>query len=123
MRSSSEPNAIQAISGNWAVIAATIFFFIMVVVLDVFTSPDLLLLPFYLVPCIILTLAMNWRWGTVAAVLASILGPLLQRPDPSYQPLEIEFWNTIARFMIFEMVVLLLERIRRKNILFYSNPS
>jgi hypothetical protein len=120
---SSEPNAIQAISGNWAVIIAASFFLILVVVLDVFTSPDLLLLPFYLLPCIILTLAMNWRWGTVTAVLAAILGPLLEHLDPGYQPLEVEFWNAIARFMIFEMVVLLLERIRRKNVLFYASPS
>ena len=115
------PNQVQPLAGNWPVIVFTVLIFAVVVAFDAMTNPHLLLMPLYMIPCMILTLALNWRWGTVAAVLAAILGPLLQRPDPGYQPLNIEFWNTIMRLLIYQTVVLLLEQVRRKNILFYSS--
>jgi len=111
---------IAAIAGNWPVILLTIVFFAIVVLMDILTNPSLLLMPFYMLPCMILTLALNWRWGTIAALIAAIVGPLLQRPDPAYQPLAIEFWNTAMRFVIYELVVVLLERVRRESILFHS---
>jgi hypothetical protein len=114
-----EQNAMQAISGNWAVVLITSIYFALVVVLDVLTNPYYLFLPLYLLPCVIFTLTLNWRWGTLAAVIASVVGPLTQRfEDPGYQLLGVEFWNTFMRLMIFQTVVLLLARIRRKNILF-----
>jgi hypothetical protein len=117
---SSEPSAIQAISGNWAVVLITSIFFILVMVLDGLTNPNLIFFPLYLLPCVIFTLALNRRWGTLAALLASVVGPLLQRPgDPEFQLLSVEFWNTLMRFAVFEMVVMLLDRIRRDNILFH----
>jgi hypothetical protein len=112
---------IQAITGNWPVIGIAAVFFVLVVVLDALTPPSLVLWPFYLLPCAILTLAMSWRWGTVTAAIAAIIGTLLQLPDPGFRPLDIELWNTGARFAVFEMVVVLLERIRRGYILFWSS--
>lgn len=116
-----QEDSIQAISGNWAVVLITSVYFVGVMVLDGLTSPHLIFLPLYVLPCVILTLALNWRWGTLAALLASVIGPLLQRPgDLGYQHWGVECWNTVMRFVIFQMVVLVLERIRRKNILFNS---
>lgn len=40
--------------------------------------------------------------------------------DSGYQLLDVELWNTLVRFMIFPTVVLLLDRVRRENILFTS---
>jgi hypothetical protein len=120
-QSFTEPNANQSISGNWAVLLITGIFFTLVVVLDVMTSPFANFLPLYLLPCMVLTLTLNWRWGTVAAVMAAIAGPFVQRfEDPGYQHMGIEIWNTIMRLVIFETVVLLLDRIRRENILYSS---
>jgi hypothetical protein len=116
----SEPDVVEAISGNWAVILISSLFLVAVVILDTFTDPGLILLPFYLLPCVVTTLAMNWRWGTVVALSAAILGPLLQWPDPGYGSFGIEAWNTFSRFLLFEAVVLLLERVRRQSILFRS---
>ena len=114
-----EPNAIQAISGNWAVVLITSVYFALVVVLDVLTNPFFTFLPLYLLPCVIFTLTLNRRWGTLAAVVASVAGPFAQRfEDPAYQSLSVEFWNTFMRLVIFQTVVLLLERVRRENILF-----
>ena len=119
-----EPNSIQVIAGNWAVVLITSVFFAAVIVLDVMSKPYMVFLPLYLLPCAVLTLALNWRWGTVAALLAAAVGPILQRADnPAYQHLGVEFWNTLMRFLIFQMVVLLLDRIRRENILFTTEKA
>ncbi len=119
-RSAAEPNPLQAVAGNWVVIVMTSVFFSLVVGLDLTTSPHVSFLPFYMLPCVLFTLTLNWRWGTIAATVAAIAGPLAQRfeEDAGYQRWDVEFWNTIMRFIIFQMVVLILDRIRRENILF-----
>jgi hypothetical protein len=118
---SGEPNAIQAIAGNWAVILITSFYFALVVGVDLTTSPHLFFMPLYMLPCVLFTLTLNWRWGTFAAIIAAITGPLAQRfEDAGYQALGVEFWNTVMRFIIFQLGVILLIRIRRQNILFNS---
>jgi hypothetical protein len=114
-----EQNPIQGIANNWAVILITSIYFALVVLLDVLTNPHLTFLPLYLLPCVIFTLALNWRWGTIAAVAASIAGPLSQSfQDPNYQSWGVEFWNTCMRLVIFQTIVLLVDRYRRENILF-----
>lgn len=106
---------------HWAVIIASGFFFAGVIGLDALTNPQLNLLPLYLLPCMILTLAVDWRWGTAAAVITAIAGPFTQRfEDPAYRELTIESWNTVMRLLIFLTVVWLLNRIRRENVLFFS---
>jgi len=117
-----EPSAIHAISGNWAVVLVTSIYFALVVALDVLTNPYCLFLPLYLLPCVIFTLTLNWRWGAVAAVIASVGGPLTERfEDPGYQLLSVEVWNTFMGLAIFLTVVLLLDRVRHKNILFSAS--
>lgn len=114
-----ELNAIQTIADNWAVILITSTYFALIVVLDAFINPQLILLPFYLLPGVIFTLTLNWRWGTLAAIAAAVAGSLTQRlDDPAYERLSIEFWNILMRWVIFQTVVLLLDRIRHKTVLF-----
>ncbi|HEX9045637.1 MAG TPA: hypothetical protein VF988_01305, partial [Verrucomicrobiae bacterium] len=68
---------------------------------------------------VIFTLTLNWRWGTLAAVIASVAGPVTQRfEDPAFQHMDVQFWNTLMRLVLFQAVVLLLDRVRRQNILF-----
>jgi len=56
-----------------------------------------------MVPCIILTLAMNWRWAR-----RRLAGRLLLRfsnaTTRAFKPLDIEFWNTLMRLAINEDV-------------------
>ena len=119
-----EQNVIQPIASNWAVVLMTGIFFALVVVLDGLTNPFYIFLPLYLLPCVIFTLTLNWRWGTLAAVIASVVGPLGQRFDDSgYQLLSVELWNTFMRLIIFQTVVLLLDRVRRENILFAESSQ
>jgi hypothetical protein len=110
---------MAAAAGNWAVVLITSLYLAMLVVLDAMTNPYYLFLPLYMLPCVIFTLTLNWRWGTAAALIAAAAGPLTQRfEDPGYQSWSVEFWNTLMRFVIFQLVVLLLDRIRQESILF-----
>jgi hypothetical protein len=114
-------NPIHAITGNWAVILLTVSFLLLVVFIDYMSGVAALMTGLYIIPCMLMTLALNWRWGTVLAVVCAVLGPMLQRPDPGYQAFDIQFWNTAMRFVMYEMVVLMIERVRRENILFTSS--
>jgi hypothetical protein len=96
---------------------------IFVVVADYITGINTLMTGLYIIPCMIMALALGWRWGTFFAVFCAVIGPVLQRPDPAYQPLNIEFWNTAMRLVMYQMVVVMIERIRRKNILFTRHKT
>lgn len=70
-------------------------------------------LPLYLIPCTILTLMVNRRWGTACALASSFMGPwFLKQADSDFNSDAILLWNTLMRFIIFETVVILLDRIR-----------
>jgi len=71
------------------------------------------LLPFYMIPCAVLSLTINWRWGTIAALIASFIGPSISRTiDPSFAQIEVIVWNSAMRFALFEFMVLVLDRVR-----------
>lgn len=85
-------------------------------VLHCFASPHLVFMPFYLIPCIWLTLAVNRRWGTLAALVSALIGPLLQQVgDPDYASWNVWLWNSSMRFVLFETVVLLVDRLGAKT--------
>jgi hypothetical protein len=108
----------HAIAGNWAVIMITVTFLLLVVFIDYESGVNALMTGLYIIPCMLMTLALNWRWGTLFAVICAVLGPILQRPDPAYQAFDIQFWNTAMRLVMYQMVVLMIERVRRASILF-----
>ena len=115
-------NPMRAIYGNWAVVLFALIFLLLVIVADYLTAANVLMMGLYILPCMIMTLAMGPRWGTLFAVVCAILGPLMQRDDAGYRPLEIELWNTAMRLVMYELVVLMIERVRRENILFNRTP-
>ena len=81
-------------------------------------------MPLYLVPLMVWTLVMSRRWGTAAAVLAALASPIVQSfGDPDYHHLSVGFWNIVMRFAILEGMVLLLDHIRRENVLFFNGRS
>ena len=111
----------QEFADNWAVILAGGLWFAAVVVFQSYSNPNLVFMPLYLIPCVVLTVAVDWRWGTAAAVLAAVASPVVQSfGDADYHALSVGFWNIIMRFLMLQAIVLLLERIRRENVLFFS---
>lgn len=93
-----------------------------VAVTDHLTGFAISLLPFYMIPAALLTLVINRQWGTIAAVISAIVWAGLQIDDNPYVNLShpgVLLWDGAMRFLVVEIVVLLLERIRvevRKNL-------
>ena len=82
---------------------------------DYYTSAAVSLMPFYIIPAIILTLVVNRRWGTFAAALSALVWGLLQNVDNPLVNLAhpgVWLWDGFMRFLVVEIVVLLLDRIR-----------
>lgn len=111
-----EPNRSwrELIASHWITILVS---YLMIAVLGEIDSlnPHFSLLPFYMLPCAILSLTINWRWGIGAALIASIIGPaLLSKVEESFAQFEIFVWNSSMRFLLFGFVVLVLDRVRRE---------
>jgi len=106
---------LQEFLANKATILLSLAILAGTVVADHVTSFAVSFLPFYMVPAAILTLVIGRRWGTIAAVLATIAWATLQiRDNPYVNPAHcsVWLWDSLMRFLIAEFIVLLLGRIR-----------
>ncbi len=98
---------------KWITIAVTCAMFAGIAALHTFFDPRMTYLPLYLVPCALLTLVVNRRWGTVAAIVSAAMGPWFQsRADPDFSHYGVLLWNCGMRFLVLEIFVLLLDRVR-----------
>jgi len=114
--SSSEPRKTlsQQIAAHWVTILVSYLMIVTVTGIDAL-DPYLTMLPFYAVPCIVLTMMINWRWGTFAAAITACLGPaLLTKTERAFASYGVFLWNSSMRFVLFEFVVLVLDRVRRE---------
>ncbi len=116
------------LSENWVVVLASGMFLTLVVVLDYVTNPHLIFLPLYLFPCMILTLVSNLRWGISTALVAMGIATWVEclTNKINYHLTAIFAWNFEMRLAVALLVLLLLQRIRRENILFINrraNPN
>ncbi len=103
----------QQLSQHWVTILAGYILLAGVVALHIFANPHLVFIPFYLIPCSFLALIVGRNWGTFAAAASAIIGPVLQSfGDPDYAFASVLLWNCVMRFVVFETVVLLLDRVR-----------
>ena len=106
---------------SWAVVLASGLLFLTVAALDFVTDPRMTFTPLYLLPCMILTLVLNLRWGLAAALVGAIASSLMEySANPNYGVEEVFGWNFAMRLGLFVFVALLLDRIRKGNILFLS---
>ena len=104
---------VQEFSEHWITILASFLVLGGLATLHFFSNPRFTFLPFYLIPCSVLTLVINRRWGTVAALIASSIGPaLLSQADPDFARYGVFLWNWAMRFLLLQFVVLLLDRVR-----------
>jgi hypothetical protein len=85
----------------------------LVVFVHLHSNPHLMFLLFYALPCALVALVVNPRWATVFVLVTSIVAPLVQYDgDPDYRSSLVLVWNTLSRFILLEIVVLVLGRIR-----------
>jgi hypothetical protein len=104
----------EQVAAHWVTIVVSYLMIAVVAEIDAL-NPHFSLLPFYLIPCAVLSLMLNWRWGTVAALITAAIGPaLLGKVETSFAQFEIFVWNSSMRFLLFEFVVLVLDRVRRE---------
>lgn len=98
-----------------ATVLASVVVLMLVAAADYYTGAAVSLMPFYIIPALILTLLINRRWGTVAAALSALVWGLVQNVDNPIVNLKhpgIWMWDAFMRFLVVEIVVLLLDRIR-----------
>ena len=80
-----------------------------------FTGFAVTLIPFYMIPAATLALVVNQRWGTIAAVISTVVWAALQAADNPFVNLShfgLLLWDAAMRFVVVEIFVLLLGRIR-----------
>jgi hypothetical protein len=100
---------------HWITILASLAVMTIVALVDIITGPDVTLLPFYLIPCAVLTLVVNYRWGTFAAALFTVLWATIQahqNPNLNLDHWQTLLWDAGMRFVLFQIIVLLLNRVR-----------
>jgi hypothetical protein len=77
------------------------------------SNPHLMFILFYAIPCILLALVVNTRWATVFVLIVSLLAPAIQYDgDPDYRTTYVFVWNFFTRFILVEILILTLGRIR-----------
>jgi hypothetical protein len=75
-----------------------------------------MLLPIYAVPCLLVTWKMGRRWGTLFAIPAAAIGPVLSAiREPATHPTALICWNSAMRFFTLQMAVFLIDRIHRQK--------
>jgi hypothetical protein len=108
-----QPTLREQFANHWVTILVSCLMFILVAGIDFLTGPNVVLGPFYLIPCAGLTLILNRRWGTAAAALCALLLTALRVSWHTAPPhLGLLLWNMAMRFLFYQIVVLLLDRVR-----------
>jgi hypothetical protein len=84
------------------------------VTLRTLLPPDVSLAPFFMFGCVFPTLVINRRWGTMAAILCTVVLSVTKL-FINYAPFHAELflWNAAMRFLFFEFFVLAFDCVRR----------
>jgi hypothetical protein len=86
----------------------------LVVLVHLHANPHLMFILFYALPCALVALVVNTRWATLFVAVSALLAPVVQYDgDSDYRSTFVFVWNTLTRFVLLEIIVLTLGRIRR----------
>lgn len=98
---------------HWLTLLTAVGLFGLVVFIHLHANPHLQFILFYAIPCVLVALVVNTRWATLFVLAAAIVAPIVQYDgDPDYRPKLVFAWNFISRFLLMEVLVLTLGRIR-----------
>lgn len=107
----------------WMVILASLGVLAGVGGLDWFSKPQMIFLPLYLIPCIMTTLTLGWRWGVIFSILSALTGAWIEFLTLKDSLVQSLGWNFLMRLAVLLTVLLLLNRITRSTILFTRRPA
>jgi cellulose synthase/poly-beta-1,6-N-acetylglucosamine synthase-like glycosyltransferase len=112
---------------SWVILLACGLALVVITWLDYITDPHLIFLPLFLLPCMMITLVYQLRWGLATAFLAIATTSWVEYATNRlnhYTIAEVFVWNFAMRFAVSVLVLILLNRIRKENILFlHQKPN
>jgi hypothetical protein len=104
---------LKDLKQHWMTILTATVLMELVVFIHMHSNPHLMFILFYGIPCALLALVVNVRWATLFVLAASLIAPMVQyEGDPDYRSALVFGWNLLSRFILLEIVILTLGRIR-----------
>jgi hypothetical protein len=98
---------------HWVTILTGCAMIALIASIQLRSSPYLMFQLFYAIPCVFITLVTNTRWGTLFVLFVSAITPVFQYgADTDYQSTFVLVWNFLTRFLLLEMFILTIGRIR-----------
>ncbi|HEV2695096.1 MAG TPA: sulfotransferase [Verrucomicrobiae bacterium] len=104
---------LKDLTKHWPTVLTASLMMAGVIFAHTHSNPHLMFLLFYAAPCALLALVVNTRWATLFVVIASVTAPIVQYDaDSDYHSTLVFMWNGISRFILMELLILMLGRIR-----------
>jgi len=104
---------VKDLKNHWLTILTAAALLATVIMAHRHANPHLMFLPFYLAPCALVALVVNTRWATLFVLIAAVTAPVIQYyGDTDYRSALVFAWNATGRFILIELLVLTLGRIR-----------
>jgi hypothetical protein len=84
-----------------------------IAICELHINPHLSFILFYAIPCVLVALVVNTRWATLMVIASAILPAIIKaKGDSDYCPVSVFLWNLFTRFILLEIIILTLGRIR-----------
>jgi len=108
-------SVIKDLKTHWLTILTAAIMLGIIILIHFHSNPHLMFILFYGIPCAFLALVVNTRWATLFVLASSFIAPMVQYDgDPDYRYVSVFVWNLITRFILLEILILTLGRIRRE---------
>jgi glycosyltransferase involved in cell wall biosynthesis len=104
---------LKDLKQHWLTILVATGLFAIVAEIHSRSNPHLMFILFYTAPCALLAAVVNLRWATLFVLASAIISPMIQYDgDTDYQSVGVFVWNLLSRFILLEVFILTLGRIR-----------
>ena len=106
-------SVLKELKDHWLTILTALGLYVSSTLAQMHTNPHLMFILFYTIPCALLALVVNTRWATIFVLLGALTAPWVQyEGDADYHSSLVFIWNFLTRFIMMEIFVLTLGRIR-----------
>jgi hypothetical protein len=104
---------IKDFRGHWLTILVATGLLALITFIHLHANPHLMFILFYAIPCALLALVVNLRWASLFVFACSITSSIIQYDgDSDYRPTGVFVWNFFSRWILLEILILTLGRIR-----------